>query len=245
MSGPPCPCYAPSVPVLFQHRLTPVRDALAMYEASGTDPSAWYLASRYALSEGWYWLTTPAGDLPTTHTRFAHQHQLTGETALHLDYQVARLWMDLQVTLPAVLEPLPEPFAQWVASGNWAQWQEDVNAWRAAEEGKDATVYDTLFTARRWWWARHLDMGYLSVPPTIRFWRIGDTVTLEWDTRNCEIDGVPCWVESMGRQNFSLEAFEGEMDGFHERLSVDMQVQLQALMALGLVDAEGLASLQL
>lgn len=47
-----------------------------------------------------------------------------------------------------------------------------------------------------------------------------------------------------GRQNFSLEAFEGEMDGFHERLSVDMQVQLQALMALGLVDAEGLASLQ-
>lgn len=95
MSGPLCPCYAPSVPALFQHRLTPVRDALAMYESSGTDPSAWYLASWYALSEGWYWLTTPAGDLPTTHTRFAQQHQLTGETALHLDYQVARLWMDL------------------------------------------------------------------------------------------------------------------------------------------------------
>lgn len=87
-------------------------------------------------------------------------------------------------------------------------------------------------------------MGYLSVPPTIRFWRIGDTVTLEWDTHNCEIDGVLCWMESVGRQDFSLEAFEGEVEGFRERLGVDMQVQLQALMALGLVDAEGLASLQ-
>jgi hypothetical protein len=131
-----------------------------------------------------------------------------------------------------------------VASGVWAHWLEDVNAWRAADEGKDAAVYDALFTVRRWWWARHLDMGYLSAPPTIRFWRIGDTVTLKWDTCNCEIDGVPCWVESAGRQDLSLEAFEGEMEGFRERLGVDMQVQLQALLALGLVDAEGLASLQ-
>ena len=51
-------------------------------------------------------------------------------------------------------------------------------------------------------------------------------------------------MESAGRQDFSLEAFEGEIEGFRERLGRDMQVQLQALAALGLVDAEGLANLQ-
>ena len=51
-------------------------------------------------------------------------------------------------------------------------------------------------------------------------------------------------MESAGRQDFSLEAFEGEIEGFRERLGREMQVQLQALAALGLVDAEGLASLQ-
>lgn len=53
--------------------------------------------------------------------------------------------------------------------------------------------------AQRWWNARHLDLGYLLAPPDIRFWRVNDQVTLDWETRGCVIDGVPAWVETAGQ----------------------------------------------
>lgn len=233
---------------LFQHRLMPLRDVLAEHEADGTDPFQWYLTGWYSLSWGWYWLSTQSGDVPTVHPQFARQHHLTGESAVHVDYQVARLWMDLQEILPSVLTPLPEPFSRWVEAGVWLPWIQRVNTWwrsldaeerRAAPETEDA-----VWTSQGWWAARHLDMTYLVAPPDIRFWRVDDQVTVDWETHGRVIDGVPAWVESAGQQRYSVEQFESEVTQFRERLDAEMRRHLQDVEALGLLNEHQLESLR-
>lgn len=210
---------------LFQHRLRPLPEIIANWEAINFDVGH-YLSGWFWLTDGWYWLSTTDGALPITHPAFIARHGLSEDSVVGIDYQVARLWMDVEDILPTVLTPIPEPFSRWVTTPAWAQWERDVRTWWMGlpdeDRRADRDTAEALSTAKGWWNARHLDMGYLAAPPHVRFWRIGDTVTLEWDTRGRLLDGVPCWVETVGQQHFSVELFEREVAAFRDRLGADM-----------------------
>ncbi|WP_102128028.1 DUF5984 family protein [Deinococcus planocerae] len=231
---------------LFQHRLRPLRDIVSSWEESNFEVKN-YLTGWYWLSDGWYCLQTDDGDVPLAHSAFVASLGLSGENALYLDYQVARFWMDLVEVVPAALESLPEPFAEWVVSGVWPAWVAEVQTWWQALDDEDPAssdeTWDDLFAARRWWNARHIDMGYLVAPPGLRFWCLGDTVTLQWDTRDRLVEGRPCWVEKIGQQEMSVSSFEQEINSFRRRLDQDMGSRIQEVESLGLLSAEQVAGL--
>lgn len=230
---------------LFQHRLRPLRDIISSWEEGNFEVKN-YLTGGYWLSDGRYWLQTDDGAVPLAHSAFVASLRLSGENARYLDYQVARFWMDLVEVVPAALESLPEPFAGWVVSGVWPAWVAEVQTWWQALDDDAAfsdETCDHLFTARRWWNARHIDMGYLVAPPALRFWRLGDTVTLQWDTRGRLVEGVPCWVETAGQQVMSVSAFEQEVESFRRRLDQEMRSRVQEVEDLGVLSAEQVAGL--
>ncbi|WP_221091073.1 DUF5984 family protein [Deinococcus aquaedulcis] len=193
---------------LFGFRLQPLPALIQAWEAGGFDPQV-YLRGWYWLSYGWFWLTTPDGDVPTTHPALNAAFGLPPDPEPHLDYQVARLWLDLDEILPRVLEPLPPALASVLASGSWAGWKAQVSAWQHARPDEQAD-WDAWLTATGWENGRVLDMGYLAAPPVLRFWREGETVTMSWDTTNKRVDGHLCWAETQGQQRLSVTAFQAD-----------------------------------
>ena len=185
---------------------------------SGGYDAQHYLSGWFWLTDGWYMFNTPDGPLPISHPDSVEQYHLTEDQWVGIDYQVARLWMDLQDTLSVALEPPPAPLAGWVASRAWLRWIEDTLVWWQGLDDQDRRasqpLSDAPFTTKGWWSVHHLDIGYLVAAPDGCFWHIHDTVTMEWDTRACRLYGVPYRVETAGRQVFSLAAFEQEVTGF-------------------------------
>lgn len=227
------------MPPLFQFCLKPLPDLLKDWEAAQLDiPN--YLSGWFWLSYGWYWIQTPDGDLPLNHCDFNKDSALPDDFEPHLDYQVARLLMDLEEIMPAVLEPLPEPFAGWVASGAWQDWRRHIQSFTS---GENEPAWEVFAEAQLWWSRRHLDMGYLSAPPEIRFWRVGDTISMDWDTRDKRVQGVLCWVESHGRMEISVEQWLSEWSQFQHRIELAMRQCLSEVEALGLLGTDKLASL--
>lgn len=68
--------------------------------------------------------------------------------------------------LPAVLEDVPADLVGFLRS--------DHLGWNEVEsDDAEAAIY--------WWSDRYLDLGYLREPPTLRYWRTGDKVTIDWN----------------------------------------------------------------
>jgi hypothetical protein len=86
----------------------------------------------------------------------------------YVDYQIARLFEDLQEHLPAMLEPVPEEIAGIVSNPAWL---ERVARWR--EEGGERAEIDERWelyeSAIAWWHEREIDTAYLSHGPGFLF----------------------------------------------------------------------------
>lgn len=222
---------------LLNFRLKPLLDIIQDWEAGGYDiPN--YLKGWFWLSYGWYWLETPQGDMPLGHPDFNTAFGYSSDAEPHLDYQVARFLMDWQEIMPDVLEPLPQPFAGWAESGAWQPWRQKIEA---VPDGRTEPEWDVFFEARGWWSRRHLDMGYLVAPPKIHAWRVGETLTLAWDSRNKRVDGHLCWVEAHGQM--PVNDWLREWADFEMRLETAMRERLHEVEALGILNAEQVASL--
>jgi hypothetical protein len=111
----------------------------------------------FGLTDGWYWIEL--GDVRLL--RFSADYEIP-----YVDYYVVRLWEDLLGLLPAVLEEVPADLLDFLRS--------DHLAWNEVES-------DAAEAAIEWWSDRYLDLGYLCEPPTLRCWRTGDRVTIDWD----------------------------------------------------------------
>lgn len=234
------------VPPLFGFRVSPLPDIVRDWRAIDFDVPK-YLSGWFWLTYGWYWMATSDGDVPLNHPDFNAAFALPPDLDPHLDYQVARLWMDLEEMLPDILEPLPAELARVVASGAWEAWRAAVQAWcenSPDDEGGSESRWDAWYLAAGWWASRHLDMGYLKAPPVFRFWRVSDAVTLTWDTREKRVDGALCWMEAQGALTLPVGTFMDEVEDFRARLDTAMQGRLREVEALGLLDAAALASLQ-
>ena len=231
---------------LFGFRLSPLPDLVRDWQTAGYVVQN-YLQGWFWLTYGWYWIATPDGDVPLDHSEFNTSFGHPADEDPHLDHQVARPWTDLEEMLPAILEPLPAELARVVASGAWEAWRAAVQAWwenLPDDDPRPEHHWDLWVQAVGWWDARHLDMGYLVAPPVFRFWRLGDTVTLTWDTRDKRVDGALCWVEMQGRLTLPVEEFLAEVEDFRARLDAAMQGRLREVEVLGLLDAAALASLK-
>ncbi|WP_407540756.1 DUF5984 family protein [Deinococcus radiomollis] len=234
------------MPPLFGFRLRPLSEIVQGWRAADYDVQN-YLKGWFWLTYGWYWIVTPDGDVPLNNLEFNAAFALPQDLDPHLDYQVARLWIDLEEMLPNILEPLPAELASAMASGAWETWWSALQVWWEKlpdDAGNAESRWDAWYLAISWWASRHLDMGYLKAPPVFRFWRVGDTVTLSWDTREKRVEGALCWVETQGQTTLPVGEFLAEVEDFRARLDTAMQGRLREVEALGLLDAAARASLE-
>lgn len=234
------------MPPLFGFRLRPLSEIVQGWRAADYDVQN-YLKGWFWLTYGWYWIVTPDGDVPLNNPEFNAAFALPQDLDPHLDYQVARLWMDLEEILPDILEPLPAELARAVASGAWEAWWASVQAWWENIPDDDPLLeihWNARVQAAGWWDARHLDMGYFVAPPVVHFWRVGDTVTVSWDTREKRVGSALCWVETHGQTTLPVGEFLAEVEDFRARLDTAMQGRLREVEALGLLDAAARASLE-
>lgn len=233
--------YREPVP-LFGFRLRPLPEIIRGWRDIDLDVPE-YLSGWFWLTDGWYWIVTPDGDVPLEHPDFSAAFDLPDHDP-HLDYQVARLWMDVQDMLPDVLEPVPADLGERLASGEWVAWRAGVADWFGALPDNDERGdWDVWHAATAWAGARTLDMGYL-VAPLIRLWRVGESIAVTWDTRGKRVKGALCWVETQGHTTLSATQFQAEVEDFRARLDTAMRERVQDVAALGVLDAGALASLE-
>lgn len=106
-----------------------------------------------------------------------------------IDYYLARLWEDVIVLTPDVLEPVPDDLQPFIAS-HPAQWTCDPLEVMAGpdeehtdDENADAPDHPVVIAAI-WHGEHYLDFGYLRNPPKLRFWRTTrgdrDKITIDW-----------------------------------------------------------------
>jgi len=70
----------------------------------------------FGLTLGHYWVSTPLGDV----LRYTDEQVREWEDqSPYVDYQVARIFEDLQCVLPSALEPVPEEIAALIEEGGW------------------------------------------------------------------------------------------------------------------------------
>ncbi|MFF1821019.1 DUF5984 family protein [Kribbella sp. NPDC058245] len=111
----------------------------------------------FGLTDGWYWIEL--GDVRLL--RFAADYDIP-----YVDYYVVRLWEDLLALLPAAVEEVPADLLGFLES--------DGSDWKDVEsEAADAAI--------DCWSDRSLNFSYLRESPSLRCWRIGDHLTLDWN----------------------------------------------------------------
>ncbi|MGW3783490.1 DUF5984 family protein [Micromonospora chokoriensis] len=135
----------------------------------------------FGLTDGWYWLEAGGQEL-LRRTRQVQGHPF-------VDYYLARLWEDVNVLTPTVLEPVPEDLQPFIDS-HPAQWACDPLEFvtepdEDRTDGGDADAPDhPVLTAAIWYGEHDLDLGYLRNPPRLRFWRTTggdrDEITIDW-----------------------------------------------------------------
>jgi hypothetical protein len=135
----------------------------------------------FGLTEGWYWLEADGRQL-LRRTRLDHLHP-------YVDYYVARLWEDVNVLTPAVLEVVPADLQPFIASDP-VQWACDPLAFLPAEDedGIEDVEPDApdhpVVVAANWHGEHYLDFGYLRNAPHLRLWRTvcgdRDEITVDW-----------------------------------------------------------------
>lgn len=215
---------------LFQYRLEQLPALLARWEAGGFDVTE-QLRNWFMLTTGRYWLNTEAGAVPRVHP------DAWGTEAEIMEDQVGRFWDEFTEALPAILEPVPEPFALWLVSGAWSAWLSELQTrWRTQEGSQHLGA--KIISVNGWRMVRTVDVGYgfhdsRSDTPVLRFWRVRDTMTLEWQTPPPIENERPTWVHVSGQQQLTLSVFRHEVEGFRERLRTEMRGRVREVAALG------------
>jgi len=132
----------------------------------------------FGLTEGRYWIEVGKHRLLRRRTRDDRPHPC-------VDYYLARLWEDVNVLTPDVLESVPADLMAFIASEP-AQWVCDwLGFVHDGREDVDPESPDhPVVTAAIWHGEHYLDFGYLRNPPRVRLWRAvhgdSDRITVDW-----------------------------------------------------------------
>ena len=200
----------------------------------------------FGLTSGRYWIETPLGDV----LRYTPEiRKLWNFPFLSVDYQVARLFEDLQEHLPAALEPVPEDIAMLATPRSWL---EQLDSWINEEcsEAEGRQRWELYEAAMSWWWQRELDTAYLRHGPRISIWRTNDGVHFRWITPENEDRGIPVFVVPNGDFSMSLRTFQSAACGFCDDVLSAMRSRIEDIQSRGwnradcTVDLNGLVAEQ-
>lgn len=184
----------------------------------------------FGLSDGKYWIEIGETELfrysKAVLAAQAAQNTTVARDSLqpYVDYFVVRLWEDILEIMPAILDPLPAPLAQRVASiDNWLLWCQRAQSWQ--EDQQELCSEETLNArnalynqALEWWWDRQLYTGPIAFYPGIHFWNDGQSIHCLWDSRNTQLaNGLFAWEAVYGTKAISVQTFIEAVTSFNNR----------------------------
>jgi hypothetical protein len=186
----------------------------------------------FGLTEGWYWIEAGGHQL-LRRTGPDHPHP-------HVDYYLARLWEDINVLSPQVLEPVPADLQSFIASDatRWAydplEFISDRDEDAIADVNPNAPDHPVV-TASNWYGEHFLDFGYLRSAPHLRFWRTvdgdRDEITLAW---RHEDDGENSFTAGPALQfNVPTAAYLAAVHGLDQELMTAMRQRIEELERRG------------
>lgn len=178
----------------------------------------------FGLTSGRYWISTPLGEaLGYTD----EQVKLWDLPSPHVDYQIARLFEDLQSVLPVVLEPVPPDIAALVSDDEWfARAEKWVDGAEKREERKELCCQ-----AMDWYQNRALDTMYLVDGPLFHFWRTGEDVSVRWEPTGKNPEGV--WSTREGQFTVGVEQFRSSAYAFFSDVLGAMQERVDTIQTRG------------
>lgn len=144
-----------------------------------------------------------------------------------VDYYVVRLWEDLLVALPSILEPVPADIAGMLPGG--------LGGWTDLGDSEiaDSPTVDAAYSA---FYDRCVDTHYLRFGPDFLFVRTvepADSITLSWRFHRDPDGEIVFTAPATGTATFSTDEFLAEITGFHDRLIAAMQARVDHLTASG------------
>lgn len=183
-------------------------DAVRNINPWGEPPKA--VLNWFGLTSGRYWIETPCGEV----LRYtAEIRKLWSSPFPYAEYEVARLFEDLQEHLPATLEPVPEDVSVLATDSRWLERLASCVD-EECSEAEGLGRWDLYERAMSWWWHRQLDTGYLKHGPSISMWRTGENVHFRWTTLTNVDRGVPVFTDPSGEFRMSCSTFFSAAIGF-------------------------------
>ncbi|MBL9202667.1 MAG: hypothetical protein JNL39_19295 [Opitutaceae bacterium] len=217
--------------MLFDFKLRPLEDIAPW----GTPPDL--SLSWFGLTDGYYRVQV-GGEHLFNYTDQISKHWATNDptfSGAYVDYQVVRLWEDVCAILPDVMQPIPTDFLRLVSGRNPTirQVVQTVGTWwqSLADDEMEGENEDTYYAAITWASSRNLDALYLRGGPRIWIFSHDDTVTITWDNRGIEIDGIEVWSARCGSYSMSRSKFLEEIRSFDRRLLTQMQERVDQVCA--------------
>ena len=176
----------------------------------------------FGLTWGDYWITTPLGEA----LRYTEEQQrIWGFTSPYVDYNVARLFEDVQCMLPFALEPVPMDIAELTTD---RAWYNHSFQWMGSSLENDERI-DLWHGANEWWHDRHIDTLYLVDGPHFNFWRIGDQVFVRW-----EYSGpTGIWEVPSGQFVLDVTDFQTAVFDFLDEVIMQMDQRVQTIATKG------------
>jgi len=177
----------------------------------------------FGLTDGLYWISTPLGEvLQYTEGALVRYNS----DCRYVDYQVARIFEDLQEIMPYALEPVPGDIAQIVSDPDWYAKRA---AWFESDESSPE-LCERWFDTIEWWSQRNLDTLYLKHGPSIQIWRVEDRITIRWDS--CE-QGESVWTLPKGECSVDAQAFTSSCLAFLLQVLEEMQIRVDYIVQNG------------
>ena len=165
-----------------------------------------------------------------------------------VDYPIVRLHEDVLDLLPCVLEEVPAPLHDLMASPDlYANWRTSLS-W-AINIKDDVPIHEAFYTATNWLGYRKLDCGYLIDGPNIWIWKHRNRIFLLWDNLGCITDGISRWTAAIGLISMSVDEWLLEIKSLHHRLMASMQERIHEVVVKRLfprvkIDYQGLLAEQ-
>lgn len=199
-------------------KLEPV-DEIAPWGGSGGQLNLHW----FGLTSGNYWISTPLGEVLRYTTE---QQKIWNLTSPYVDYNIARLFEDIQDILPFALEPVPADIAALSADRAWHARSVE---WMERGEESDERL-DLWYRANQWWNDRHIDTGYMTSGPNFHFWRVADQVFIRWEQHSGPA-GV--WEKPSGQFAIDVAEFQPAVFDFLDKVIMQMGERVQTIATNG------------
>lgn len=153
-----------------------------------------------------------------------------GDESPYVDYQIARIFEDLQSVVPSALEPVPAEIAALVDDGGWVDSVEQ-RLKSLEETDKLKELHEMFWDATGWYGQRSVDTAYLVDGPNFSIWRIADEVQLRWRTRG--ENAVRRWCLPQGQFSIAAEQFKSAAYSFFDDVLAETQKRVERIATTG------------